>query len=42
MDEPAVMIESGAQSLEIHVEDLLSLRTAVDGLLDAFGGKAIA
>lgn len=42
MDEPAVMVEYGAHSIEIRFEDLLSLRTAVDGVLDAFGVKAIA
>jgi len=30
------------RSIEIRFEDLLSLRTAVDGVLEAFGVKAIA
>ena len=40
--EPTVNVEYGAQSIELHVEDLLSLRRAVDGLLKAFGLEVIA
>jgi hypothetical protein len=31
------VVEYGAHSIETQLRDLLSLRTAVDGLLDAFG-----
>lgn len=32
-----VALEYGGESIELRVEDLLSLRTAVDGVLEAFG-----
>ena len=36
-----MVIEYGAQSIEIRFEDLPSLRTAIDGVLDAFGVKML-
>jgi hypothetical protein len=41
-DQPTVAIELGARSIELRVEDLLSLRKAVDGLLQTFGVEVIA
>jgi hypothetical protein len=41
-EQPTVAIEYGAHSIEIRVEDLLSLRKAIDGLLEVFGVEVIA
>jgi len=39
MKEPMVSVEYGAQHIEIRVEDLPSLMTAIDGVLEAFASQ---
>jgi hypothetical protein len=41
-EQPTVAIEYGSSSIHIKVEDLLSLRSAVDGLLKTLGVEVIA
>lgn len=39
MAEPSVNVEYGSESIEIRFDDLLSLRRAIDGLLEVFGNE---
>ena len=40
-DQPRVSVELGARSIDIRLEDLPSLRCAIDGLFGLFGMDAV-